>query len=160
MPDVSVLIIGVLIMGGIAALNLNWRNKGNMGVNPDPGVVCGHCTIEEHKDCRSLDCQCKNDVCTEIRKKRWAIDALVVGQDVYLYNGCHWGWGKVVRLYPEGIFVQPHQELQQSENWTPQADVELWFDYEGNSRDGQGTLEGGAWRIDDMPFAERRKGHV
>jgi len=129
MPDVTVLIIGLLLIGGYAALNLNWRNKGN------------------------------KDVSSEIRKKRRVIDALEVGQDVYLYNGCHWRWGKVVRLYPEGIYVQPHQELEQSENWSPQEDVELWFDYDGRGSGEEGTCED-VWYINDLPFAERRRGHV
>jgi hypothetical protein len=83
---------------------------------------------------------------------------LVVGQDVYLFSGCYWWWGKVVEVTPEGVDVVTREELVQSQglNLRCGADALLRFNNEGKGRDEDGTYECGAWNIDDMPFAERK----
>jgi hypothetical protein len=65
---------------GIGALNRRLRKKENTDVTPGDAMtwerfvlmdsgVCWQCYDERHKDCSSPDCQCKDEVCTEIRKQ-------------------------------------------------------------------------------------------
>ena len=101
---------------------------------------------------------------------------LVVGQDVYVVsnNGSDFMQGKVTKVTPEGVEVLTAPCVLGIEK-LPQVnyDVDLLsgvipmrFDNEGrNGTDGQeGMNEWGfdwyPWHIDDVPFAERRRGHV
>jgi hypothetical protein len=89
---------------------------------------------------------------------------LVVGQDVYLYSGCYWIQGKVVKVTPSGVDVQGGLGYSKEDA----AEQILHFDKDGRSYltespDSQdwkinGTYECGPWHIDDMPFAERKAG--
>jgi len=102
---------------------------------------------------------------------------LVVGQDVYMFSGCYWNKGKVVKVTPSGVDVQTSEELLRSGDLNLRAYGELLhFDDNGRSYvtelpsshdstahplspwgwDGNGTYECGPWYIDDMPFTERK----
>jgi hypothetical protein len=128
--------------------------------NVNPSRVCRHCSFEQHKDCcysLDFDCQCKNEVCTEIRKKyrqkrRAMIGALAVGQNVYLLSGCYHCEGKVTKVTPEGVDVD---ELLHFDVNGRSYVTELPSSYDSAGWDGNGTFECGPWYIDDMPFAER-----
>jgi len=145
---------------GFGALNRNLsrnrRNKGNTTVTPNPG---------------------KNEVCTEIGKKygperRAMVAALVVGQDVYVVSndGRDFKQGKVTKVTPEGVEVLTASYILGIETLSQRYyDVDLLgrvepmrFDNEGNNgSDGhEGMNVWGfdwyPWRIDDVPFAERR----
>jgi hypothetical protein len=107
---------------------------------------------------------------------------LVVGQDVYIVNnnGTFFCQGKVVKVMPEGVEVLTVPTIMGPERLS-QVDydandrswvVPLRFDNEGRGYDGinQDAFWGeqdllwmgwdvhglGPWRIDDMPFAERK----
>jgi hypothetical protein len=78
----------ILFMLGVAAWWLTDKeNKEKKQNEENKRGCCLNCYHEQHKDCYCLDCQCKNEVCSEIRKKYWQkrralIGTLVVGQDV------------------------------------------------------------------------------
>jgi hypothetical protein len=159
----------LLIMCGIGfgALNRNRRSKGNTDVNLADVNRCRHCTFEEHKDCYSLDCRCKNEVCTEIRKEYWQkrraiVAALVVGQDIYMFSGCYWNKGKVVKVTQSGVDVHAHELLHFDANGRSYV-TELPDSYRSTAHPlspwgwkGNGTYECGPWYIEtDKPFAER-----
>jgi hypothetical protein len=83
---------------------------------------------------------------------------LAVGQDVYMFSGCYLDWGKVTKVTPNGVCVQPYEEPIKPSNWNLYQYGRkslLHFDSNGNGLEEEGTRECGAWHIDDMPFAER-----
>jgi hypothetical protein len=94
--------------------------------------------------------------------------ALVVGQDVYMFNDHYPHWfcgqrGKVVKVTPNGVDVQTAGELLRFDNDGYELDVSrrdrLGF---GPSPEDkfytslwQSAPEFAPWHLDDMPFAER-----
>jgi hypothetical protein len=101
---------------------------------------------------------------------------LVVGQDVYVVSndGRSFCQGKVTGVTPEGVEVltAPHvlgvENLSQINYDVDQLSwvVPMRFDNEGNNgSDGHEGMnvfgfDWYPWHIDDVPFAERRRGHV
>lgn len=181
MPEIQIAGV-ILTMLGVAAWWLTTEgNKEKKQNEENKRGCCWNCYHEEHKDCYCLECRCKNEVCTELRKKYWQkrramMAALVVGQDVYVVSndGRDFLQGKVTEVTPKTVTVltAPHglsvDTLSQHyydlnlQNWGEP----FWFDNEGkNGTDGhEGMNVWGfdwyPWHIDDMPFAERRRGHV
>jgi len=158
----------ILTMLGVAAWWLT--TKGNKEKKQNEGNkrgCCGNCYHEQHKDCYCLECQCKNDVCTELRKKYWQkrrawLAALVVGQDVSMFSGCYRTGGKVVKVTPSGVDVQTSGELLHFDDNGRSYVTELPSSYRSTAHplspwgwDGNGTYECGPWYLDDMPFTER-----
>jgi hypothetical protein len=166
----------ILTMLGVAAWWLTTKgNKEKKQNEENKRGCCLNCYHEQHKDCRTLDCECKNEGCAEIRKKQWQkrramLTALVVGQDVYMFSGCYWNKGKVVKVTPSGVDVQTVSEITQTDNELLHFDAngcsyvtELPPSYSSTAHPlspwgwkGNGTYECGPWYIDDdKPFAER-----
>ena len=87
---------------------------------------------------------------------------LMVGQDIYMYSGPYWWWGKVVTITSDGVDVQTREEILPSGDLNLRCGTEqlLRFDNAGTGSDEEGTYECGAWHIDDIPFAERTALHV
>ena len=156
MPEIQIAGV-ILTMLGVAAWWLTTKeNKEKKQNEENKRGCCSNCYHEQHKDCYCLECQCKNDVCAELRKKYWQkrrawLAALVAGQDVSMFSGCYRTGSKVVKVTPEGVDVDAYEllhfdkdgrsyltELPGPQDWKP-----------------NGTYECGPWYLDDMPFTER-----
>ena len=95
---------------------------------------------------------------------------LVVGQKIYVvtdgdYFFCQ---GKVTKVTPKGVEVLSSGRLRRLDELVDygvdRLGTPMWFDNEGNNgtdgHDGQDVYGFFPWHIDDVPFAERRRGHV
>lgn len=134
----------------------NEENAGLLASVSTGGRVCGYCGSNNYKDCcycdLDFDCQCKNEVCIEIRKKyrqkrKAMMAALVVGQDVNLDTGMTNISGKVVKIRWRGVDVQ-----------IGGSGEPLRFDKEGQCRADPDPMSlFSPWYIDEVPFAERQQ---
>jgi hypothetical protein len=124
------------------------------------GDICWQCAIEQHSNCHQPECQCKNEVCTEIRenwqKRRAMVAALVVGQDVCLDAGVYGLDGKVVEVAEWGVYVKTYGSISRR---IPSH--LLRFDKEGKLLEDVPwylsplATEGGPWYISPLPDGQQ-----